>query len=62
LPTHHLVVETDTWHTHGTRADVEHDRRKDAALTAAGYTVLRFTDQTAPTEIEARLRSLLGCA
>jgi hypothetical protein len=58
-PSHQLIVETDTYATHGTRADFEHDRRKDAALAAAGYTVIRFTDQTAPTEIEARLRSLL---
>jgi hypothetical protein len=58
-PTHHLIVETDTWHTHGTRADFEHDRRKDAALTAAGYTVIRFTDHTTPTEIHARLRAVM---
>jgi hypothetical protein len=58
-PTHQLIVETDTYATHGTRHAFEHDRRKDAALAAAGYTVIRFTDQTAPTEIEARLHSLL---
>jgi very-short-patch-repair endonuclease len=58
-PTHHLIVETDTYATHGTRADFERDRRRDAALTAAGYTVIRFTDQTELAEITARLRSLL---
>jgi hypothetical protein len=58
-PSHQLIVETDTYATHGTRADFEHDRRKDAALAAAGYTVLRFTDQTELAEITARLRSLL---
>jgi very-short-patch-repair endonuclease len=58
-PSHQLIVETDTYATHGTRHAFEHDRRKDAALAAAGYTVLRFTDQTELAEITARLRSLL---
>jgi very-short-patch-repair endonuclease len=58
-PAHQLIVETDTYQTHGTRADFEHDRRKDAALAAAGYTVIRFTDQTRPAEIATRLRALL---
>jgi hypothetical protein len=58
-PAHQLIVETDTYATHGTRHAFEHDRRKDAALAAAGYTVLRFTDQTRPAEIATRLRALL---
>ena len=43
FPAHHLVVETDGWETHGTKAAFKSDRRKDAALTAAGYRVMRFT-------------------
>jgi very-short-patch-repair endonuclease len=43
FPAHHLVVETDGWETHKTRAAFKSDRRKDAALTAAGYRVMRFT-------------------
>jgi very-short-patch-repair endonuclease len=42
-PTRRLVVETDGWETHRTRSAFEDDRRRDAALVAAGYTVLRFT-------------------
>jgi very-short-patch-repair endonuclease len=42
-PAHRLVVETDGWETHGTRSAFQSDRRKDAALTAAGYKVMRFT-------------------
>jgi hypothetical protein len=42
-PAHRLVVETDGWETHGTKAAFKSDRRKDAALTAAGYRVMRFT-------------------
>jgi len=42
-PEHALIVETDGWATHGTRAAFERDRRKSNALTNAGHTVLRFT-------------------
>ncbi|MGZ8634756.1 MAG: endonuclease domain-containing protein, partial [Solirubrobacteraceae bacterium] len=43
FPAHRLVVETDGWETHGTKAAFKSDRRKDAALTAAGYRVMRFS-------------------
>ena len=42
-PSHRLVVETDGWETHKTKAAFKRDRRKDAALTSAGYRVMRFT-------------------
>jgi hypothetical protein len=42
-PTHRLVVETDGWETHSTRAAFQTDRRRDAALVAAGWRVMRFT-------------------
>jgi very-short-patch-repair endonuclease len=42
-PTHRLVVETDGWETHGTRAAFQTDRRRDAALVATGWRVMRFT-------------------
>jgi very-short-patch-repair endonuclease len=58
-PTHHLIVETDGWQTHGTRAAFEADRAQDAALTAAGYRVLRFTWWTQPEVAVRRLRALL---
>ncbi len=38
-----LVVETDGFAFHGDRGAFERDRRRDAELTAAGFTVLRFT-------------------
>lgn len=38
-----LIVETDGWRAHGTRAAFERDRRRDADLAAAGWRVLRFS-------------------
>ena len=42
-PRHRLIVEVDGYAYHGNRAAFERDRRKDAALTAAGYRVVRIT-------------------
>jgi very-short-patch-repair endonuclease len=42
-PQHNLVVEVDGFAYHGNRAAFERDRRKDAALTAAGLRVVRIT-------------------
>ncbi len=48
FPSHRVAVETDGWRFHGHRAAFERDRRRDAALTRAGYRALRFThDQVA---------------
>jgi predicted transcriptional regulator of viral defense system len=58
-PSHRLIVETDGWRTHRTRAAFESDRAKDAALTAAGYRVVRFTWRTPDAVILTRLRALL---
>jgi very-short-patch-repair endonuclease len=38
----------------------EQDRAKDAALTAAGYRVIRFTWRTKATTIVIRLRALIA--
>jgi predicted transcriptional regulator of viral defense system len=61
-PSHRLIVETDGWRTHRTRAAFESDRAKDAALTAAGYRVVRFTWRTPDATILRRLRALLSPA
>jgi predicted transcriptional regulator of viral defense system len=58
-PAHNLIVETDGWRTHRTRAAFESDRAKDAALTAAGYRVVRFTWRTPDATILRRLKALL---
>lgn len=39
-----LVVETDGFATHRTRAAFTEDRARDRKLQAAGYSVMRFTD------------------
>jgi very-short-patch-repair endonuclease len=61
-PSHQVIVETDGWETHGTRAAFRSDRAKDAALTAAGYRVLRFTKDVEPDLVVRRLRGLLPSA
>jgi very-short-patch-repair endonuclease len=58
-PAHRLIVETDGWATHRTRQAFERDRARDAAITAAGHRVVRFTWRTPDTTIERRLRALL---
>src|SRR5918992_3105529 len=42
-PAERLIVEVDGWTYHRTRTAFERDRRKDAALQAAGYRVVRIT-------------------
>jgi very-short-patch-repair endonuclease len=42
-PAQLLIVEIDGWQYHRTRRRFESDRRKDAALTVAGYRVIRIT-------------------
>jgi very-short-patch-repair endonuclease len=42
-PAQRLIVEVDGYAYHGNRAAFERDRRKDAALVAAGYRVVRIT-------------------
>jgi hypothetical protein len=64
-PAGNLIVETDGWETHGTRAAFEADRRKDAALTAAGYRVMRFTWREVrdrPGTVVRRLRAVYAAA
>jgi hypothetical protein len=59
-PAHNLIVETDGWEAHRTLAAFRSDRAKDAALTAAGYRVVRFTWDTHDATILRRLRALLA--
>jgi hypothetical protein len=58
-PTHRLIVETDGWQTHRTRAAFEQDRRRDAALQADGWRVVRFTWHEPRATIQRRLQALL---
>jgi Protein of unknown function (DUF559) len=58
-PTHRLIVETDGWETHRTRAAFEQDRARDAALQADGWRVVRFTWREDVKVIQRRLQALL---
>jgi hypothetical protein len=57
-PDARLVVETDGHEHHGTRAAFERDRARDQALTAAGWTVLRFTHRQI-AEAPERVKQIL---
>ena len=62
FPVYRLVIETDGWDTHRTRHAFESDRAKDAALTAAGYTVVRFTYRQLsddPDTVADRIKAIL---
>jgi hypothetical protein len=61
-PSHQVIVELDGFETHGTRTAFRADRAKDAALTASGYRVLRFTRDDDPKLAIKRLRALLPTA
>jgi Transcriptional regulator, AbiEi antitoxin/Protein of unknown function (DUF559) len=58
-PAYDLVVETDGWEAHRTLAAFRNDRAKDAALTVAGYKVLRFTWDVHDATILRRLHAVL---
>ncbi len=57
-----LVVELDGWARHKDRRAFQRDREKGNALTAAGFTVLRFTHDDVvrrPAETARRIQALL---
>lgn len=55
-----LVIEIDSLAWHGSREQMANDRRRDAALTALGYRVLRFTYEQVMFEPEAAMAIVLG--
>ena len=62
-PAHRLIVEVDGYAFHRTREAFERDRRKDAALQAAGYRIVRITYRRLrdePLSVSAQLGALLN--
>jgi len=62
-PAERLIVEVDGWAYHSSREAFERDRRKDAALQAAGYRVVRITWRRLtkePFSVTAQLGALLA--
>ncbi len=58
-----VVVELDGHQAHGTRRAFEHDRRRDRALSVAGWRPVRVTWRQlghGPEELERDLRAILG--
>jgi very-short-patch-repair endonuclease len=57
-----LVVETDGWGTHGTRAAFEADRARDRRLAVEGWRVIRVTHRQLRDDrdaVAADVRTLL---
>jgi very-short-patch-repair endonuclease len=55
-----VVVETDGWGSHRTRAAFERDRARDATLTRAGHRVLRFTYRQLEHDAAAIVETLVA--
>jgi len=58
-----LIVETDGFEHHGSRAAFERDRDRDAHLQALGYRVVRFTWRQVtrePERVAATLSRLIA--
>jgi very-short-patch-repair endonuclease len=53
-----LLVETDGWRHHRSRASFEGDRRRDAVHAAAGYRTLRFTHRQLANEAATVIAAL----
>jgi very-short-patch-repair endonuclease len=61
-PSHHLVVEMDSWEFHSHRAAFESDRARDAAMQSAGYRVIRLTHRRLEADaatVAMELRAIL---
>jgi very-short-patch-repair endonuclease len=57
-----LVVETDGLRYHRTASQQSRDRRRDQVLTAAGFTVVRFTHSQVANEPGAVRKTLVAVA
>ena len=57
LPREMIAVEADGWAFHGSRTAFSNDRTRANRLTAAGWTVLRFTPDMTDAEIAAIARA-----
>ena len=60
-----VAVQLDTYEFHGTRTSFEDDRRRDAELQVAGYSVLRVTGRRLdddPAGVAAAVRALLSAS
>ncbi len=62
-PDRRVMVEADSWSFHRHRAAFERDRKRDAAMVAEGYQVIRLTHrrmEREPKQVAVELRRLLG--
>lgn len=63
FPVERVIVEVDTWDTHGLRTSFESDRDKDTEMLAHGFPTVRVTEdrfKQAPEEEARRLHKILA--
>ncbi|HEV3401749.1 MAG TPA: DUF559 domain-containing protein [Acidimicrobiales bacterium] len=61
-PDRRLGIEYDGWEVHASRSAFEHDRERDNALAAAGWTILRYTAGMSAEGLVAAARAAYGAA
>ena len=58
-PDEHIAIELDGYDCHRVRRAFDDDRRRQNALVAAGWTILRFTSESSSSEIVDAVRAAL---
>ncbi|HVF74795.1 MAG TPA: type IV toxin-antitoxin system AbiEi family antitoxin domain-containing protein [Acidimicrobiales bacterium] len=58
-PAEKVGIEVDGWRPHATRHAFDNDRLRDLAAVRAGWTILRVTSRTPPSQLFATLRPLV---
>jgi very-short-patch-repair endonuclease len=61
-PDRRIAIELDGYDSHRTRTDFDRDRARGNDLVLAGWTLLRFTSNTAPDELVAAVAHALATA
>lgn len=59
-PDHGLIIEIDTFHTHGDYGSYRRDRARDRRLAAAGFRVMRLDEEDYTRETAGELRRSLA--
>lgn len=61
LPEHALVIEVDGFAYHSSKSAFQEDRKRQNAIVAAGYRVLRYYNGQIRNEIDAVIEEIAAC-